>query len=110
MRSVLPLKFAALAALITSLVGCATPKQWTATGGSRSDGVVKLSYEYGLFQRPEADEQQGLEIAISRCSAWGYTSAQAFGGQTRKCNNISSGNCNSWLVTREYQCMGQPDK
>ncbi|HEY1270105.1 MAG TPA: YecR family lipoprotein [Candidatus Binatia bacterium] len=106
------LKYFVLALLMTGLVGCAVQKQWTATGGSRSDGIVKLSYEYRAFERPQTDQQQGLELAIKRCGVWGYTGAEAFGGQTRACNNTASGTCNSWLVTREYQCTGtgQPNK
>jgi hypothetical protein len=90
--------------------GCAITKEWAATGGSRSDGVVKLSYEYGLFQAPQVSAQQGLELAKARCSAWGYSGAEAFGGVTRVCNNRDSTGCNSWLVTAEYQCTGRPEK
>jgi len=92
------------------VTGCATTKEWAATGGSRADGVVRLSYEYGLFESPQTSEQQGVELAKGRCAAWGYASAEPFGGQTRQCNNYGSGSCNSWLVTREYQCVDQsPD-
>jgi hypothetical protein len=28
----------------------ATPKQWEATGGSKNDGVVQVSYELGQFE------------------------------------------------------------
>lgn len=90
--------------------GCATTKEWTATGGSRSDGVVKLSYQYGLFEAPQVSAQQGLELAKSRCAAWGYSGAEAFGGVTRACNNLDSTGCNSWLVTAEYQCLGSLEK
>src|SRR5206468_5443265 len=74
--------------------------------GSRSDGVVRLSYEYGLLEVPQPNERQGVELAKSRCAAWGYPGAEAFGGQTQVCTNRTSSGCNSWLVTREYQCLG----
>lgn len=35
------------------LTGCAAPKNWAATGGSRADGTIKLSYEYGMFENPQ---------------------------------------------------------
>jgi len=31
------------------LAGCATTKDWSATGGSQADGTVRLSYEFGPF-------------------------------------------------------------
>lgn len=100
----------ALIWLAVGLAGCATTKTWSATGGSRSDGVIKLSYEYGLFEVPQVNEQQALELATTRCIAWGYSGSEAFGGQTQVCNNVSSGGCNRWLVTREYQCLGSLEK
>jgi hypothetical protein len=93
-----------------SVAGCATAKEWVATGGSRADGVVKLSYQYGLFERPQVSAQQGLELAKSRCTAWGYSGAEAFGGVIRVCNNYGSSGCISWLVTAEYQCLGRLEK
>ncbi len=102
------LVFLAFAALGDT--GCETPKDWMATGGSRSDGTVKLSYQLGPFERPVVNNQQGLELATSKCQAWGYTNAEAFGGATRTCNNFTSSGCNSWLVTAEYQCLGSPSK
>lgn len=102
--------FTALVVVTIGLSGCATTKEWSATSGSRSDGVVKLSYEYGLFEQPQVSEQQGVELAKSRCIAWGYSGAEAFGGLTRVCNNRTPSGCNSWLVTREYQCLGKLEK
>ena len=32
--------------IVASLVGCATPKQWSAIGGSRSDGTVRLALPF----------------------------------------------------------------
>jgi len=90
--------------------GCATPKNYTATGGSRSDGVVKLSYEYGTFEVPQVNPQQGIDLAKERCSAWGYSAAEAFGGTTKVCNRPGSSGCDGWLVTSEYQCTGRPEK
>ncbi|WP_366145496.1 YecR family lipoprotein [Methylovulum sp.] len=75
-------------------------------GGSRSDGTVKLSFEYGMFEVPKLDEQQGLSVAKQRCAAWGYTGTEPFGGSTKTCTSSSNSGCNRWLVTVEYQCTG----
>ena len=96
----------ALSAAI-ALTGCATAKSWSATGGSRADATVKLSYEYGAFEKPQTNETEAMNLAIARCKTWGYTGAEAFGGTTQQCNMPGGmGGCNRWLVTKEYQCTG----
>jgi len=97
--------YAALAATVF-LGGCATTKNWSATGGSRADGVVRLSYDYGMFEKPQLSEDQALSLARQRCSSWGYTGAEAFGGSTQQCSSPSGGGCQAWTVTKEYQCTG----
>ncbi len=99
---------AASALIIMSIQGCAVNKQLTPTGGSRADGTVKLSYEYGAFEVPKLDRQQGMSAARQRCAAWGYTGAEPFGGSTKTCSSGSRSACESWLVTVEYQCTGTP--
>jgi len=93
-----------LATLLST--GCAVQKDWSATGGSKSDGTIKLSYQVGMFEAAEVSEEQGINLATKRCSAWGYTNAEAFGGSTQVCTSPSSSGCNIWLVTKEYQCTG----
>lgn len=88
------------------LTGCATQKLLVPTGGSRADGTVKLSYEYGLFESPRVDPNQGAIAAKLRCAAWGYNDADIFGGVITTCTNFSSNGCNRWLATVEYQCTG----
>lgn len=87
------------------LVGCATVSQMTATGGSRSDGIVRLSYEQGMFDKVAINETAGLNTARQRCSTWGYSDAEAFGGVTRQCQAMSGYGCTRWFVTKEYQCL-----
>lgn len=99
--------FAAILATV-ALAGCAVQAQMVPTGGSRADGTVKLSYEYGALQVPKVDGAQGIAAATSRCKAWGYTGAEAFGGGTRTCADSSMGSCNVYRVTVEYQCTGNP--
>jgi hypothetical protein len=92
--------------LVFALAGCATVKTWQATGGSRSDGTVRLSYEYGMFEQPQLDEGQALALARQRCAVWGYSGAEAFGGVTQVCNAMTNSGCASYLVTKEFQCLG----
>ncbi len=99
----------ALLLIVAGLTGCATQKEWTATSGSRADGTVRLSYDYGAFEVPQVNDQQGTDIAKSRCIAWGYQEAEAFGGARQTCNNMTSSGCMGWMVTREYQCIGKGD-
>lgn len=100
--------------LIIGLVGCATTKEWSATGGSRADGTVVLSYEQGGFEQPILNESQGLALAAARCKNWGFTGAEAFGGVTRICIEHTSGlftsSCVTWKVDKKYQCTGTSDK
>ncbi|WP_274541773.1 YecR family lipoprotein, partial [Shigella dysenteriae] len=49
--------------------GCATKKQLVPTGGSKSDGTVRMSYSYGMFESPVVDPQQGMNAAKARCAA-----------------------------------------
>ena len=99
---------AASALIILSMQGCAVNKQLTPTGGSRADGTVKLSFEYGAFEVPKLDGQQGMSAARQRCAAWGYTGVEPFGGSTKTCSSGSRSGCDRWLVTVEYQCTGTP--
>lgn len=88
------------------LAGCATVSQMSATGGSRADGIVRLSYEYGAFNKVNIDEAEGLRTAQARCATWGYKDAEAFGGITRQCQASNMYGCMRWIVTKEYQCTG----
>ncbi len=101
------MKIALLAAVaIATLSGCATPKTWSATGGSRADGTVRLSYEVGMFEAAQVDEAQAITLATQRCAVWGYSGAEAFGGTTSQCTQPGSSGCMVTLVTKEFQCTG----
>lgn len=92
------------AALLLS--GCATQKVLTPTGGSKADGTIKMSYQYGALERPEVNLQQGADAAAQRCRAWGYANAEPFGSVQRHCEQPSGYGCNLWTATIEYQCTG----
>jgi hypothetical protein len=94
-----------IAASVAAVAGCATVSQMQATGGSRADGIVKLSYEVGMFDKVAIDEATALDTARRRCATWGYSDAEAFGGITRQCNAMSGYGCTQWFVTKEYQCI-----
>lgn len=91
---------------IAVLAGCSTVSKMTATGGSRADGIVRLSYELGMFDKAKIDEADALRTAQARCRTWGYKDAEAFGGVTRQCQSFGGYGCTRWLVTKEYQCLG----
>ncbi|WP_433694030.1 YecR family lipoprotein [Herbaspirillum seropedicae] len=93
-------------AVSLTLAGCATQKQLVPTGGSKADGTVKMSYEYGQFEVPKVNVIQGMSTAKRRCEAWGYSGAEPFGGSTRQCVENSGGGCKTWRVTYEFQCTG----
>jgi len=59
-----------------------------------------------MFEKPVIDQQQGTLTATQRCKSWGYTGAEAFGGQTKVWSAYSGGGCATWQVTVEYQCTG----
>jgi hypothetical protein len=94
----------ALVVTVAVLAGCATVSQMEATGGSRSDGIVKLSFEYGMFDKVALDQSAGLVKARQRCAVWGYTDADPFGGIVRQCQAMSGYGCTHWFATVEYQC------
>jgi hypothetical protein len=99
----------ASAASVLLLASCATTKEFEATNGSRSDGTVALSYEYGMLESPREDQEQGATLAASTCAGWGYSGTQPFGGETHQCNAVDPNvGCVRWLVTRRYQCLGSP--
>jgi hypothetical protein len=92
--------------LCVAVAACGTVSQMSATGGSRADGVVRLSYEFGMLNKIKIDEADALRTAQARCKTWGYKDAEAFGGTTRVCQSSGMYGCNHWLVTKEYQCLG----
>ena len=100
-----------LALVLALLAGCTAIKVPEPTGGSKADGTVELSYEYGLFEQP--DVQWGIADvkALDRCQKWGYTGAERFSAGKSTCQAVNgNGTCIQTLVTMQYQCTGQPDE
>lgn len=99
--------------LIAAISGCSrvVVKDWQATGGSRADATVKLSYDYRYGETPQLSDQQAINLAQKRCAIWGYSGAEAFGGQTDTCNQRDPYlGCVNGIVTKEFQCTGMGNK
>ena len=98
---------ATLMVLLTIFIyGCAVQETLQATGGSKADGVVALSYDYSEFEVPSYNINQGEDVAKQRCAAWGYGGAEPFGGYTKQCSERGGfGGCRRWFVTVKYQCI-----
>jgi hypothetical protein len=47
------------AVTFVGVLGCAAKKDLVATGGSRADGTVDLSYELGLYENPKSTRRRG---------------------------------------------------
>lgn len=86
--------------------GCATLKTPQINGTNRDEGLVDLSYSYGLFERPQVNwEQAELTTATQQCQSWGYQKPSANSEPWKECASTDSrGNCNSHIVTKRYQC------
>ena len=96
-----------IAAVLAVLSGCATEKDFYATGGSRADGSVDMAYDFAEFEQPVIDIAQAQRIAKSKCRVWGYSDAEAFGGKQQICNRTNNyGGCVAGQVVYKYQCLG----
>lgn len=92
-----------------ALSGCATTVVPTASGGSRSDGTVEMSYEYGAMMVPQVDYATAKRTAVRRCQAWGYKDAESFDTGLKKCSAPSVYGCDAYRVTIQYQCIHEDD-
>ena len=97
------------ASFILGLTACASTHKWSPAGGSREAGVVRVSYEYPEFRQPQVSDDQAQKVALGRCNAWGFRTAEPKAGQIRQCANMDKGNCDLWTVTREFQCSNGGD-
>lgn len=95
---------------LSLLVGCATDVVPVATGGSRSDGIVEMSYEYGSMTTPNVNRSEAIRAAVRRCKTWGYDGAEAFDAGLSSCVYYSAYGCNRYRVTTEYQCVHTSSK
>lgn len=97
-----------LAALTATflLSGCSTVTELSASGGSRADGTVTMTAEYGEFDFIKPNTQRALDSAIMRCQSWGYRSAQPFDSGLSRCSSPSGlGGCARYIYSINYQCI-----
>jgi len=88
------------------LTGCVTPKVVRASGGDRAAGLVDLSFQSGIREKPRFSTRQALDAARAQCRAWGYTDAEPFGGRRGNCERMGRGGCELTTVTIPYKCTG----
>jgi S1-C subfamily serine protease len=103
--------FSLLAVLIFALLfyGSAVQKDLLITDGSRADGTLTLSYEYGAFEQPKLNMENAQQKIIDKCKAWGYSGADFFEAGERHCLSYDAyGGCNRWKVIHKAQCIFEP--
>ena len=72
----------------------------------KADGSVVLSYQVGAYEIPKVDWSAAQKGAVQRCRAWGYSSADAFDGDMRRCESSDIyGSCTMTTISRTYQCL-----
>ena len=97
------LGIAAVSLLLIS--ACATDNTFRPTGASRAEGIVQLSYNYDLSDRPDLDWHSAENIAEERCINWGYSSAVKAGNGQQAClAQDVFGRCRSFQVNVNYHC------
>jgi hypothetical protein len=95
-----------ISTVILALTGCAVVKVPRASGGSKSDGIVELSYSYGSIEFPKVDYSQADKEAANACMIWGYDNASPLAGKTQQCHSWDQwGGCASATITIKYQCF-----
>ncbi|HID6041774.1 TPA: YecR family lipoprotein [Klebsiella pneumoniae] len=99
------MRYLGLMAVVLSLSACTTVTDMSATGGSRADGIVEMSYQYDVLQRVMIDKLKAQDSAARRCQSWGYKSAEAFDDGIRTCVDRDMISCNVYRVTVRYQCI-----
>lgn len=87
------------------VAGCAVTKTPVATGGSRGDASIEMSYDVFGGQQVIPDWPAAQIGADQRCQAWGYSRAVAYDGTTTRCNASNAFGCINETITRNYQCL-----
>ena len=87
------------------LSGCTVTVVPVATGGSRSDGIVKMSYQFSPITIPQVDQAAAIRNAAQYCKNWGYDTAEPFDAGLTSCSQPSASGCDMYLTTIEYQCI-----
>ncbi len=105
------MRYTVLLLWILILAACAPPPPVTpvATGGSKADGTVEMSYLTRAGPQPEVNWTSADAEATARCAAWGFAKAERFGGGSLACHQygtgILAGSCMQGQITVVYQCL-----
>src|SRR4051812_36481659 len=75
-RMKLFIQFLFMLSLVGGLGACASAQKWSSAGGNRDAGVVRVSYEYPEFRQPQVSDDQAQRVALGRCNAWGFRTAE----------------------------------
>ena len=97
--------FLIISTLILSSCAFKYPEPLT---GSKADGIIKVSFEYGLFNDPDdwTEEWDKAEReAQQRCIYWGYSNVYQFDLTYSECINRSIYGCVKWQYYVDYQCV-----
>ncbi len=77
-----------------------------ATGGSRSDAIIELSFNHRMFENYVIDKDKSHATALRKCKIWGFTDTEPFGGTTTSCARYNyANNCVEYKVSIPYQCL-----
>jgi hypothetical protein len=79
-------------------------KEVLVTDGSRADGTLTMSYEYDDSDKPKINWDGAKKKAIKKCESWGYSDAEFFEGEVKKCISKDKDGCNRWEITYKCQC------
>ena len=67
--------------LVMVLSACAVEKFPVATGGSRADGTVKVSYDVGQLEKPQVHMDVAQSQAQNIFRVWRYQGNETLGGR-----------------------------
>jgi hypothetical protein len=92
-------------AVVLSTVGCSVIKVPALSGTDQENGLVQLSFDHSVFQKPEVNWEQALLTATQQCQSWGYKKPQQAGEIQSECiSKNDRGNCNGYKKSRVYSC------
>ena len=87
------------------LTGCEVVKYAAMTDGSKADGILDFSYDYGGFEKPVVNWDTALQEANVTCRKWGYSTAEWFGVATSQCLAYNQYGCTRYRVTQKCMCV-----
>lgn len=94
--------------LVAAVYGCASPEPIVvtphATGGSKANGTVEMTYEYYRSEEPKLDRKATEAKALERCRVWGYDGAEAFDAVLHECLSSDNYGCIHFRGTLDFQC------